>query len=240
MTVSFSAPISFKGKSIEVKEMEKLVRLANREYPRISPWRVEGQVNKKGLGYRFKSWVRRIGGIVDEQRSETQYRPFYTMIAEDTKAIKQNRLGDCGESSELMMSTLLANGIKDGKIGRLFFKADAIDMYDGEVVATKMLDTTHEFVVRHYNPSADTLNPKTYGKDLIVLDAWSGFCGNMQEAFKHYYDTFMNGMREFINKEHGVKITYKPCFRVENIPDASDKVAESFKAEFPNLVLKGK
>jgi hypothetical protein len=164
--------------------------------------------------------------------------PFLEIIKQSTKTMKKTRLGDCAESSSMIMSSLLANGYKDGKIARLLFEAEAKDITTGKVVGKKMIDTTHEFVVRNLDETYESNNPKTYGKSLIVLDAWEGFCSNFQEAVKRYYDSFLGGMREWINPEANVRITYKPRFHFCNFEPATAKDIEVFKGEFPELILK--
>ena len=136
------------------------------------------------------------------------------------------------------MSSLLANGYKDGKIARLLFEAEARDLATDKVVGRKMLDTTHEFVVRHLDSGYNQDNPKTYGKNLIVIDAWEGFCSNFQEAVKKYYDSFLGGMREWINTDANLRITYKPRFHICDFSQATEDEARIFQKEFPELIIK--
>lgn len=222
----------------DIRKMDKLMRQANNEYPRISPYRVNMRAEKKHLPQHFIDWINRIGQIVDEERARTDVLPFWDIIKQSTKATKQNRLGDCAESSSIIMSSLLANGYKDGKIARLLFEAEAKDLTTDKVVGRKLIDTTHEFVVRNLDSSYDVEQPKTYGKNLIVIDAWEGFCNNFQEAVKKYYDSFLGGMREWINEEANLKITYKPRFHFCDFAQATEDEVKIFKTEFPELILK--
>lgn len=222
----------------EIRIMDNIMRQANNAYPRISPYRVSTQFQRKNFTPHYIQWLDKIGRIVDLERMKSQWESFFNIILSSTKALKTNRLGDCGESSALMMSALLANGYKDGKIARLFFEAEARDLVTEEVVGKKLIDTTHELVVKNVSPEADSSNPKTYGKNMIIIDGWDGFCSNMQEGFNRYYEMFLSGMRKWINKEANVEITYKPQLHFLNFDKISDKEIERFKIEFPELIRK--
>lgn len=227
------------GTKAEIRLMDNLMRKANLAYPRISPYRVSQRAGNKNIDAHFVSWIDKIGAIVDAERMQDAGKRFLDIIFGSTKSLKKTHLGDCAESSSLIMSSLLANGYKDGKIARLFFEAEARDLSSNQVVGKKMFDTTHEFVVRHLDKNAVASNPKTYGKNLIVIDAWEGFCGNLQESFKRYYDTFWGGMREWINKDANVKITYKPQFHFCDFgAEATEKDMELFRNAFSDLIIK--
>lgn len=226
------------GNKAEIRLMDNLMRKANLAYPRISPYRVSQRASGKGIGAHYISWIDRIGAIVDAERMKDAEKRFFDIILGSTKSLRKTRLGDCAESSSLIMSSLLANGYKDGKIARLFFEAEARDLSSNQVLGKKMFDTTHEFVVRHLDKGAVASDPKTYGKNLIVIDAWEGFCGNLQESFKRYYDSFWGGMREWINKDANVKITYKPKFHFCDFEaEATEKDMDLFRKEFSDLVM---
>ena len=223
----------------EIRTMDKLMRRANSQYPRISPYRVSQRAGNKSLKAHYVEWINKVGEIVDLQRTKDEGKPFLDIISDGTKALKKNKLGDCAESSSLIMSSLLANGYKDGRIARLFFVAEAQDLNTGKVVGKKIFDTTHEFVVRNLDENARSSEPKTYGKNLIIIDAWEGFCGNLQESLKRYYDTFWGGMREWINKESNLKISYKPIFEFLNLGHSiSEQNISRFESEFPELLIK--
>lgn len=222
----------------EIRRMDNLMRQANLAYPRISPYKVGMRLSGKSVPARYADWLDKIGKIVDAERVNTTQGNFISMILNATKVLKKNKLGDCGESSLLMLSTLLSNGYKDGKVARLFFEATATDMNTKEEIGKKMIDTTHEFVVRNAEAGALTSDPKTYGKNLVVIDAWDGFCSNMQEAFKRYYDLFFGGERQWVNSADNVIISYKPKFDILKLDDFSSRDVEIFKDTFPELIKK--
>ncbi len=222
----------------EIRIMDNIMRQANNAYPRISPYRVDSRLQTRKPDKHYIDWVNRLGRIVDTERIRSQWNSFLNILLSSTKALKRNKLGDCAESSALMMSALLANGYKDGRIARLFFEAEARDLTTNEVVGTKLIDTTHELVVKNASPEADSSNPKTYGKNMIIIDAWDGFCSNMQEGFNRYYELFLGGMRNWINKDANVEITYKPQLRFLDFDKISDSDVERFKIEFPELIRK--
>ena len=222
----------------EIRDMDKIVRQANISYPRISPYRAADRAAELPVEQRHWDCINHAGEIVDSIRAKTQFFPFLDIIFNSTKAMQKTKLGDCAESSGLTMCALLANGHTDGKVARLGFEAIATDLTTGKEVGRKLIDTTHEFIVRHLSKTADSAKPETYGKNLIVMDAWTGFCGNTQEAFKHYFDTFWHGIREFVQPEHNVKITYKPKFTFLNLGAEPDsKIAEVFREKFPELII---
>lgn len=223
----------------EIREMDKLIRQANQNYPRISPYRAADRAAELPVKQRHWNCINEAGAIVDAERTRTGLFPFFDLVLNSCKTMRKTKLGDCAESSALTLSALLANGHTDGRIARLGFDAVATDLTTGEVIGRKFLDTTHEFVVRHLSKKANPAKPETYGKNLIIMDAWTGFCGNTQEAFKHYFDTFWHGIREFVQPEHNVKITYKPKFQFINLgSDADNNIIELFRKNFPELIIR--
>ncbi|MCQ2755040.1 MAG: hypothetical protein MJ231_08375 [bacterium] len=222
----------------EIAQMDKLVRNSNLKFPRISPYKASMRLNTPQKQEMFSQYVQRIGDVVDKQRQEVCSFDVLDIIKSDIKGLKKNHYGDCGESSSLTMGALLANGYKDGKIMQLMFDAEVRDMTTHELLDKRVLDTTHQFVVRHYNEAADFSNPKTYGKNLIVMDAWGGFCANMQEAFKKYYELFMNGMRKYQQPEHNIEIIYKPRFAATNAERLiTPEDIENIRKLFPELIV---
>ena len=222
----------------EIRQMDKLMRKANSAYPRISPYRVSHRVGKKEISPHYIDWINKIGSIVDAQRAKDSSKSFLDIIFDSTIALRKNKLGDCAESSSLIMSSLLSNGYKDGKIARLIFEAEARDLATNQLVGRKVFDTTHEFVVRNLADGAISAEPKSYGKNLIIIDAWEGFCGNLQESFKRYYDSFMGGMREWINTDANLKITYKPKLQFFNFDSRiTSEDLNKFKDGFPELII---
>ena len=230
-----------KTKSIkqEIRLMDKLMRNANNAYPRISPFRIFTcfESTKKN-DPKYTMWLYDKSDIIDGERRRMNGYSLLNMFAQYTRFVRYSRLGNCGESSAIMMSSLIANGYKDSQIARLVFEASTKDLKTNKITEQKIIDTTHEFVVRNLAENADPSNPKTYGKNLIIIDAWDGFCGNLQEGFKRFYDTFMDGIRVLVNKEKNIEITFRPkLYFCPKEPVESADVA-IFRSNFPELVMK--
>jgi len=225
----------------EISQMDRLMRKANIAFPRLSPYKAEMRLNSDKKKNLFGLCVQKLGAIVDENREKCLPFPWSTLqkiLTNDLTNVKEYRLGDCGESSSIMLSSLLANGYKDGEVVRLLFKADARDITTGEYIGSRIFDTTHELIVRNLSKNADVENPKTYGKNLIVMDAWAGFCANMQEAFAKYYEIFKDGMRSQAVPNHNAIVKYTPIFqKIMGGEMIRELDTDEFKREFPELIV---
>lgn len=228
-----------KTRSLEIRNIDKIMRRANSAYPRVSPYRAHMTTTGKQISERHRNWIQRAGEAVDSRRSMVFGYDLERIIANDLEGLRRNKLGDCGESSTLMMAALTANGIKDFELAHLHFDAEIYNNETKKLLATHSYNTTHEFLVKNLDPKADTKNPKSYGKDLVVIDAWAGFCTNLQEAFNKYFDMFMFGIRETENKRDNVTIKYSPRFTfLTGLTDSSKLNSDNFEKRYPELVVK--
>ena len=223
----------------EIRLMDNLMRRANNAYPRISPYRIFTRTsNTSNEQPRYTLWLYNKLEQINDERERWQGLPLINFFSYMTTFVKYKKIGDCGESSSIMMSSLLANGYKDGRIARLVFDAVIKDLKSGKIKEQKIIDTTHEFVVRNLAENADPTRTKTYGKNLIIIDAWEGFCGNLQEGFKRFYDSFMEGARYFVNEKTGTKIILKPRLYFCPKQTVTDADVAIFRSNFPELVMK--
>lgn len=111
-------------------------------------------------------------------------------------------------------------------------------MSTGKIVSKRNFDTTHECVVLNLAKNACSENPKSYGKNSIVMDAWEGFCANISEAFKKYFDIFLSGTYKHIDKTNNVELSYKPRFYFyKHNEEFNEKTVEKFKKLFPDLII---
>ena len=64
----------------EIKLMYKLMRRANAEFPRISPYRVSKRMGRKNLDDHYIAWINKIGDVVDFQRAKDDGKSFLDII----------------------------------------------------------------------------------------------------------------------------------------------------------------
>ena len=157
-------------------------------------------------------------------------------IKNDIENVKKTKLGDCGESCSLTLASLIANGIKNFKIGLLTFNIDIKKTGQSEIYQQKNYNTTHEMVV--LNSNEDYIDNKSPKSDVIILDAWLNFCGNIQKANDIFYETFLSGFRKYKTPE-GYECIYRPKIKLYSLNiEQTDELTKSFAEKYPELIIK--
>ena len=223
----------------EIRAMDKLMRHSNNAYPRISPYRVLHMSSHLPIAPHHTMWLYRLFQIVSNDRSIARDKALLNNFIYGTKFVKYSKLGDCEEATDIMMSSLIANGYRDGIIAHLLFETEKKNLKTNQIIEKGLINTTHEFIVRNLSQNAESSNPKTYGRDLIVIDAWDGFCGNLQESLKRFYETFLQGKRKLIVKDNEIEVRYRPIFYFHNNKEEyTSQDTEILKTLFPELISK--
>ena len=181
---------NFQGLRLKYQKFDHIIRNSNIQYSRISPYRIHMKLGQKYISPKIHDWLREKEDIVDENRLKTSSQDFISIIKNDLENVRNHKLGDCGESSAIVIASLIANAIKNFKIGHLLFDISIYKKQTGEKIAERTVNTTHEFVALNVNDNYQSKNPKSYGKNAIILDSWAGFCGNVQKAFQEFYSVY--------------------------------------------------
>ena len=71
----------------EIRQMEKLMRRANAQFPRISPYRVNLSAKRRMTDIRYINWIKRITSIVDSDRARDSGKNFLDIVLDSTKAL---------------------------------------------------------------------------------------------------------------------------------------------------------
>lgn len=160
MLINSETNLNFRSRNSTIRFADDIARKINREYPRISPSKLEGLANaKKFENFLDKLWDR--VGILRDQIV------FYmkTQVSVKTKVenilyrLKNKRLGNCGESVLLAYIASRINGIKDCKFA--------------------YLSTPKGFDLDHAVLLVEEKKP-------YVIDAWFGFADYIPNAIKRY------------------------------------------------------
>ena len=226
------------GQGEQIRYFERIMRNANAHYPRISPYRI--QMLNDNLPEKHEAWLDRVAEKLDMHRLSARFKTLKDVIKSYVFNLKRERIGNCGESAALSVAALLANGHNDYRIGRLLIEATARSLETEQKLDCMVFDTTHEFVILNLAENANPANPKTYGKNVIIMDAWNGFCANLNESFKNFFDIFMNGTYKYTDNAHNAEISYKPLFKIIDLGVNDEQAIQEFKMTFPELIIKSK
>ena len=95
-------------------------------------------------------------------------------------------------------------------------------------------------VVLNLDEDAKSENTKTYGKNVIILDPWICYCGNLQKAFERFYEVFMNGTRK-IENSNGYECKYRPRLEFYDPKiETTDNIIKDFRDNYPELIIDNK
>ena len=230
--------INFQGTKLKYQKLEHIVRNTNNQFPRISPYRVNMRFGKKLVSQRFFEWIGRLGETVDLNRQKTSRKDYIRVIKNDIENVKDSKLGDCGESTALTLASLIANKIDNFKVGLLVFDIDIRKKDKKENCVTRSFNTTHEFVVLNADKKEIThKNGDKPNKNIVIMDAWMGYCGNVQKAFEKFIEVFMNGNKK-LTDDNGYEYTYKPRIMLLDLGiKLTDKLSKEFAKNYPELVI---
>ncbi len=225
---------NFKNNRLRYQKLESIMRIGNNSFPRISPYRVHMQHGNNSYPQRFFNWMERIGSTVDENRQKISSNDYIKVIKNDLENVRSSKLGDCGESCAITLASLIANGIRNFKIGLLLFDIDIRETGKKDVIARRSYNTTHEMVV--VNSDSDLLNKDSDTKNVVIMDSWVGFCSGFQKAVDKFHETFMNGTRKY-QDSRGYEYTYTPRIQLFDLNiNATDELSKDFAENYPELV----
>ena len=227
---------TFQGTKLKHQKLDHIVRNVNNEYPRISPYKIRMLYGNKPLSQNFFSWLGRIENIVDDNRNKVHSQDYTRIIENDLYNVKTSKLGDCGESSAITIASLIANGIKNFKVGLLLFDVEIRKKGKKEIIAQRAYNTTHEMIV--LNTDEMSLSSKTKSNEIVVMDTWLGFCGNLQKAIDKFYEVFMHGTRNYTDS-NDFEHQYHPRIELFDLKiDTTKDLSEAFAKKYPELVIK--
>lgn len=124
MQIGFDNNIHFTSRNRTIRFADDVARRVNKCFPRVSPTLVQDwhvvQKNKKHL----RKFIRGIDEKIDDMREYKDKLFFYAQsvvgkMCAFTKAVKEHRVGNCGESAQLGAIVAKVNGIRNAYLAEL-------------------------------------------------------------------------------------------------------------------------
>ena len=226
--------INFGNNRLKYHRLEHIMRNGNNQFPHISPYRVCMRHQHKNLPQHFFEWMDKIGAVVDENRQKVSSYNYVNVIKNELENVKESKLGNCGENSAITLAALIANGVKNFKVGLLLFDIITKEKGKEKILAKRTYNTTHEMVVLN-STKEEYLDNKN--KNAIILDSWMGFCGGVQKAADKFHETFMDGTRKYLDSD-GFEHTYQPRILLYDLKiNTTDELSKDFAENYPELVI---
>lgn len=147
---------------------------------------------------RLQNYIAIYKDIIDAERMNLRYSRHlitYNEIINSAEIAKKFKLGNCGESADLVRACAIANGIKNHH---------SVSLYAYKEKGALNLD--HNIILVNLSKNADWRNCKTFGKKAYVIDAWYGFADYVSNAFKFYAKKNQNEIKEFNAETLGIFI----------------------------------
>lgn len=108
--------------------------------------------------------------------------PTLADYANKTKeVVRTTKAGNCGECSIIIQHELLQQGEKAHNIA-FFIRESSTNLY--------RKNHDHIFTVFGLKKGAELINPKTWGNEAVIVDAWTGIVKQAHDAL-NYLKTFM-------------------------------------------------
>lgn len=164
---------------------EKVLKEFKSEYPYIkSNTKYNTIIDRHKDDERYADILPRLRGqsqlsglVVYQIRSSYQSQP--NKINYLKQAVKFSKVANCQECAFLIHDKLEKAGIPSQNIRLNFEQKNGFD-------TTK----NHAFTVIGMNKNADVSNPKTWGKNAVIIDAWSNMVTRVREGIDFIKQTF--------------------------------------------------
>lgn len=95
------------------------------------------------------------------------------------KAVKQTKIAGCQECSFLIHERCKKAGIPSQNIRMEVVQSNGFDT-----------DRNHAFTLIGFNKDADLSNPKTWGKNAVIIDGWANIVTKAQEGIEYLKQLF--------------------------------------------------
>lgn len=114
----------------------------------------------------------RLGEDITEFRYQ-DFRSYVHYLRELKRWFKKTKVANCREMADLACLELALKKISVSPV-----EANLKDIISGEIIPY----TDHCFALINLAPKARIENPKTWGKDAVIVDAWAGMVKRAQEG----------------------------------------------------------
>lgn len=211
---------NFAARNAEIRFADDIARKINKEFPRLSPSKVEDFNNIRSNYAFFLEMLDKLRVKLFEMRSKkyqsiNNAESLSQVLSAITTSVKDYKIGNCGESAQLAEIAARANGINDCSCAFAFGNGwlGAFE-FDHTVLMVKN-------------------NNKPY-----IIDAWLGFADYLPEAIKRYQKDF----REHFDFCYCIdeKIYFDKHLKFNPTGDifAKGYSEEELKKLYPELVIK--
>jgi hypothetical protein len=181
---------SFGSKKALIKKLSDVNMLAMREFPVHSNTRMEHYNTRYGRKIDIYNYV---DGLISEIRGFSKYKSSpKEVVLKSIDAVKQNKVGNCGELADIALVTCRINGIKNAKTYSLYaYNPDTrkIRAIDHTVVGVNMKKPSQKL--------SEAIGAKTYlhDRESIIVDPWAGFVDYECNATPKYKNDTIFGIK---------------------------------------------
>lgn len=215
MNICSSYNINFQSRNKTIKKADKIARLVNREFPRISNSAIADMANIEKFSRLQHCLNLKMRNMrLDKLLFFISGKSFEDKLHAIIDPIKEQKLGNCSESANLATLAAKVNGITNCKQVHLVSKSG--ENWDHSVV-----------YVEDKNP--------------YIIDAWLGFADYLPKAIERYQKDYRNHFdfeklkNEDIIIENVPKDVYSAHFVNQNL---SSEEINTVKTCYPEFILK--
>ncbi|MBO5434534.1 hypothetical protein J6A31_01765 [bacterium] len=187
MIISQNSNLHFNARNKTIRFADDIVRKVNNEFPRISATKVEDWKSSNLNKSPAKKLFNKLSVVRNRVRlGFFNSYTFKNLVQSLVEPIKEIKVGNCGEATDLGYLAARANGLKNS--------------YRAMVMTPDFRDYDHVVVI----VDEDGQNP-------YVLDAWLGFADYLPKAIERYqkdfrqyfnFDKLKTDKMQFVSIEH--------------------------------------
>lgn len=203
---------NFKSRNAKIRLADDIARKVNKEFPRLSASKIDDFKHiKKYRKFQIEIWQKILSMRKDYKKKFYSSHKFLSKIDSILIPIKQNKIGNCTESTYLSAIIAKANGIKN--------------CYPATITNPHGHDFNHRVLFVN--------DKKPY-----IIDAWLGFADYLPQANIRYIKDFHNNFDfEKIKTKKMCFPKYKTIFFEFMQKDFTPEETKTILLKYPNLKL---
>ncbi len=177
--------IYFGAKNKKTREADDIARLAKRTFPILSSTHIRMYNSGNNTSAYKGILINKLAGQISKSREVSSYTQIQYPYSNKLTAINNFKVGNCYEMAISVIAGLVSNGLYNSKQGSLSVNSEVINKRTGKV--------EYEITDRIDHSAAITTIDGTNSfdeKNILIIDPWIGFCGNIAKAREEYKKVF--------------------------------------------------
>ncbi len=191
--------LTFTAKHKKAREADDISRISKRIFPLYSSTYIKTFLPEIYYSDNpaAKHYISNLINKIEQTRNNFYYSDTPFPYGQILKGLKRDKVGNCHEMAITGLAALAANGYTNSSMADLVLSTNFINKETNQVFKTYDNIIDHVLVITTMDKNISLYEAK--GKDLIIVDNWSGICETAPKAVEIYKSIFREECKEWEN-----------------------------------------